>query len=264
MKKQCVILALAMTGLFLCAGASAGSLQGEAFYRERIALPPEAVFEVVLLDVSRDDASAEALGRARLEPAGRSPFHFEIPYSDAAIRPEGRYAVRATVTIGGRIYFTTDRDYLAFKGGDRPLRLLLVRARVGSGQPLPPASSESGRFVNSPLRNTYWKLTYLSDIPAQRAERQREAHLIFADNDMRVFGSGGCNRISGSFELNGDRLRLGRMAGTMMACRDGMGQEQRFLQSLTKVERYRVSGGHLELLDSSGAVLAQFEAVALR
>jgi heat shock protein HslJ len=50
----------------------------------------------------------------------------------------------------------------------------------------------------------------------------------------------------------------------MMACPTGMEQEQQFLQSLDKVERYRISGSHLELLDGAGAVLARFEAVELR
>jgi len=41
---------------------------------------------------------------------------------------------------------------------------------------------------------------------------------------------------------------------------NGMEQEQRFLKSLNHVERYRLSGGQLELLDGSGTVLARFEA----
>jgi heat shock protein HslJ len=70
--------------------------------------------------------------------------------------------------------------------------------------------------------------------------------------------------LTGSFELDGDKLRFRGMAGTMMACLAGMEQEQRFLQSLEKVARYRISGSHLEMLDETGAVIARFEAVALR
>jgi hypothetical protein len=43
-----------------------------------------------------------------------------------------------------------------------------------------------------------------------------------------------------------------------------MEQEQRFRQAMTTVERYRIRGSHLELLDTAGAVVARFEAVALR
>jgi heat shock protein HslJ len=73
-----------------------------------------------------------------------------------------------------------------------------------------------------------------------------------------------CNRVTGSFEVDGDKLRLRGMAGTMMACPTGIEQEQRFLRSFDKVERYRIRGSHLEMLDAAGAVIARFEAVALR
>jgi heat shock protein HslJ len=54
------------------------------------------------------------------------------------------------------------------------------------------------------------------------------------------------------------------MAGTMMACPTGMEQERRFLESIGKAERYRISGSHLDMLDAAGGVIARFEAVALR
>lgn len=50
----------------------------------------------------------------------------------------------------------------------------------------------------------------------------------------------------------------------MMACVNGMDMEQRFLKSLSHVERYRISGAHLELLDGVGEVLARFEAAPPR
>jgi heat shock protein HslJ len=124
--------------------------------------------------------------------------------------------------------------------------------------------SEEVTLVDSPLRNTYWKLVRLSKTPVPAAERQREPHLIFANNERRLSGSGGCNRVTGSFGVDGDKLRLLGMAGTMMACPTGMEQEQRFLRSVEKVERYRMRGSYLEMLDTAGAVIARFEAVALR
>jgi heat shock protein HslJ len=127
-----------------------------------------------------------------------------------------------------------------------------------------PRESCGNPLVDSPLRGSYWKLVRLSETPVQVAEKQREPHLIFANYEPRISGSGGCNRLTGSFELDGDKLRLRGMAGTMMACPTGMEQEQRFLQSIEKVERYRISGSHLEMLDATGAVIARFEAVALR
>jgi putative lipoprotein len=231
--------------------APAATLRGEAFYRERIALPPDAVFEAVLQDVSRADAPAEVLGRSRLDPAGQTPFRFEIAYDDAARRPGGRYAVRASVTRDGQLLFTTDRFIPAFDG-PQPLELLLVGAKGGAH------SSDVG------LRNTYWKLIQLGESPVQVGEGQREPHLILAEGKTQVSGSGGCNRFTGGFTLEGDKLRFSRMASTMMACADGMEQEGRFLHDLARVARYRIVGDRLELQDDSGATVLRFTAVALR
>ena len=117
--------------------------------------------------------------------------------------------------------------------------------------------------ADAPLRTTYWKLTHLGDTPTRIAARQREAHLIFAAHEQRVSGSGGCNRVMGAFELDGDKLGLSRIVATRMACPDGMEQEQLFLKSLGDVEHYRINGNQLELLDRSGEVIARFKAVAL-
>ena len=114
--------------------AWAGTLQGTAAYRERMMLPPDAVFEAQLQDIARADAPANVLGRARLDPAGQPPFRFEIAYDDAAIKPGGRYAVRATVTHRGQLLFTTDRIHPVLDGRGAPLELLLVSARRGPAQ----------------------------------------------------------------------------------------------------------------------------------
>jgi uncharacterized lipoprotein YbaY len=119
---------------FLCTAASpswAGTLEGTAYYRERIALPPDAMFEAQLQDISRVDAPAVVLGRARLEPAGQPPFRFKISHDEAAVDPRGRYAVRATVTHAGKLVFTTDRIHSAFDARNAPLQLLLVSAGRG-------------------------------------------------------------------------------------------------------------------------------------
>jgi copper homeostasis protein (lipoprotein) len=124
-------------------------------------------------------------------------------------------------------------------------------------------SISSRESCDSPLRGTYWKLVRLGTTAVPAADKPREAHLVFGD-ESRVSGSGGCNRLTGGFELDGDKLRLTRMAGTKMACAGGMEQEQNFLQSIDKVDRYRIKGPRLDLLDATDTVLARFEAVESR
>lgn len=101
-----LIWALA-AGHALAAGSGA-HVDGTATYRERMALPPGAVFEAVLEDVSLADAPAVELGRATLPEPGNPPFKFEIDYDPRAVRPEGSYSVRAQVSVGRKLLFVSD------------------------------------------------------------------------------------------------------------------------------------------------------------
>lgn len=456
---------LALTSICSSFETIAQVITGSALYRERIALPPDAVFEATLEDISRADAPADVLGRTRLEPAGQPPFPFEIGYDPARIKANRRYAVRARVTQADRLLFTTDRIYPVLTRGhgntvelllrrasdktpppkpansplgilpasfagelpcadcpgvlwqldlfpdrtfqlrmtyrDKPLdqvrddigrwslndKLRVLRltgsreaalsfelrgtdtlrkldaegrpiasplnyelkrlphfapveprltfsglyayqadsgllAPCATGQRLPVATegdnaaleaayskarrrpgepllvSVEGRLVQRPpvegragprptvvverffaispsatcrsnltaanLQDTYWKLTQLDGAPVTVGDRQREPHLVLHTEQRRLAGFGGCNRLAGGYQLDGTKLSFGDIAATMMACPTGMDQEQKFTAALKRVTGWRISGQRLELLDSAGQPVAQFEAVALR
>lgn len=121
------------------------------------------------------------------------------------------------------------------------------------------APLEGGTVASATLENTSWKLTRLNDNPISAPSKQREAFFLLDPSNHRVSGSGGCNRLTGSYELKGDELKFGRMASTMMACPEGMDTEQAFLKSLGQVTRWKIIGQSLELFDSDGKVLAHFE-----
>lgn len=96
--------------LFLAVPVSAATsqLSGTASYRERIALPPGAVFDVILEDVSVAETPAVEMTRTTIADPGLPPFKFEITYDPDLINPEGAYSVRAEVTVGRRLMFVTD------------------------------------------------------------------------------------------------------------------------------------------------------------
>ncbi|HSQ91660.1 MAG TPA: META domain-containing protein, partial [Nitrospiraceae bacterium] len=72
------------------------------------------------------------------------------------------------------------------------------------------------------------------------------------------------NRLLGSYEVSGNDVHFSQLAGTMMACSDGMDTEKEFLATLRQVSRWRIAGEHLEFYDAGGNVLGRFEARALR
>jgi len=440
-------------------------VQGKAAYRERIALPPDAVFEATLEDHSRADAPADVIGRLRVESPGQVPIRFEIPYDASRVREGNSYTVRARITVGGEIWFTTDRVYPVLTGGHPDnVDLMLVRmpaspaagktgspaglgelpasfegdlpAADGPGiryhldlfpdqafalrltylgrrddtrfedigtwkvspdggtltlrgereapvmfaikdahtlrkldlagreivsklnydltrrepfEPIEPrlllrgmyrytadagifqecltgwrlpvaqeadnatleaaysrARREPGeellvtlegsianrprmegpgmqralvpeRFINvwpgetcgprhseATLGNTYWKLTRLGGKPAEIGAGGREVFMTLVVDGRRVHGFGGCNRFTGGYELEGKRLVFLQMAGTMMACKEGMEQEAAFLKALESTVSWEIRGEHLEFLDARGVMLLRFESRYMR
>jgi heat shock protein HslJ len=73
----------------------------------------------------------------------------------------------------------------------------------------------------------------------------------------RLAGNGGCNGITSSYTLAGNRLTLGPLATTRKTCTDAlMEQEDRVLTALERAVTARVPPhGLLELLDADGTVL---------
>jgi copper homeostasis protein (lipoprotein) len=456
-------LALAFIAFPLYA-SQAEQVNGTATYLQRIALPPNAVFEAHVEDVSRADAQAESIGSVRISGPGNPPIRFAIDIDPQRIDERHRYSVRATITVDGRLLFTTDQVYpVLTQGNGRDVELLLrqtgnarsestgpdfsmlgelpasfngdlpcadcqalryrlnlftdqsfflstvytgrdspatydigswslssdrrtltlhgsherplmfqvidqktlrkldmdgreidsalnyslsrmgqfetIEARLtmrgmyryladagtftecltrqrwpvaqegdnvalereylkvrrtpgeelmvsveGHMKLLPPIEGTGrrptlvvnhfigvwpgetcgARFATSDLQNTYWKLTALNGKPVSVAEQQREPSLVLHSDNLRVTGSGGCNRLMGGYEVSGNDVRFGQLAGTMMACPAGMDTEKEFLATLRQVSRWRIAGEHLEFYDASGNVLGRFEARALQ
>jgi copper homeostasis protein (lipoprotein) len=111
-------------------------VSGKAFYREHILLPPGAVFEAMLQDTARAGASAVTLGRVTLDGRSGPPFHFVIPYDAAQLDPRARYTVRATITVDGSPWFTSDRVYPVITQGSPEDLEILMRHVPGSSHGL--------------------------------------------------------------------------------------------------------------------------------
>ena len=116
--------------------AMAQSIKGTATCRERIALPPAAVFEAALEDVSLADALARTIARTRVESPGNLPIAFTIAYDPARILPDHRYVVRARILLGDKLLLTTDTATPVITGGS-PTSVSIILRRVGADQTAP-------------------------------------------------------------------------------------------------------------------------------
>jgi heat shock protein HslJ len=73
----------------------------------------------------------------------------------------------------------------------------------------------------------------------------------------RVTGFSGCNNFMGGYSLEGDRLRLDPLAGTMMACPEpAMSIENAFKAAFAGTLRYAIAGERLTLTSPAGATLS--------
>jgi len=75
----------------------------------------------------------------------------------------------------------------------------------------------------------------------------QEGLFVRFDSDGNMNGNGGCNNFGGSYELNGERLIIGPIMSTKMACMGpAMDQEIQFFDALQKA--HHVKATHLKLV----------------
>ena len=122
--------------------ANSSVITGTATFRERLALPDNAIFEAVLEDVSRADARAVVLGQQQIGPAGNPPYTLRIPYDASKIDPRGRYNVRATIRVNDQLWFTSDTVNPVLQGpGNTQVNVLMKRVATPAPKPAPDAGA---------------------------------------------------------------------------------------------------------------------------
>lgn len=79
--------------------------------------------------------------------------------------------------------------------------------------------------------------------------------------DGTLSGNGGCNNYNGPYKVDGEEIKIGPLASTMMACTEPEGvmeQETQYLAALQMAESYQVEGQVLELHRSDGTLVVIF------
>lgn len=235
-------------------------IEGSVWYRERMLLPPSAEVYVALENVARMDVAADVIASTRFTPRGGPPWDFALTYDSARMDDKGRYALRARIEVNARLMFINTQHVPAFdRAPGTPVKIMVSRvAGAPTGDEDAPASP------NADLTNTYWKLTEVNGQPASRGAGQEELHVVFTSAGNRVSGFSGCNRFSGTYEEKNGRLDFGPMAATMMACGEGMDQEQAFLKALEIVQGYIINGDNLSFYNAQEQLILRFKAVYLK
>lgn len=235
-KQICAIALAVLTMTTDAALAETRHVTGSVTYRERIALPPGAVLEVSLLDVSRQDVVAMVISSDSIEMSG-VPTEFSLPYDSDVVSDALSYSVRAQIMLSGKLLYTstTANPVLTRGAGDH---VDIIVQRVAS---------------QTSILGTNW---VVEQVGGETVTLDRPQTIQFdQDGSLAVFG--GCNQFIGSYDNDDGHFALSRgMAGTLMACPEAINAlETRFIDLLQQAERIDSNGSVLVLSAEDGTVL---------
>ena len=125
--------------------------------------------------------------------------------------------------------------------------------------PAPAEPSPAESAATTGLERRPWTLVSYINAQAQTVDAAAESPAVVTFQDGSVGGTSGCNSFFGSYTLDGDKISIGQMGSTMMACPEPlMQQEADFLAALDSAASYAEDGETLQLLDAGGNVVATF------
>ena len=227
--------------------AAKRTLTGEVTYRERIALPPNAVLSVQLADVSLADAPAAIIGERMVAPAGQVPINFEISFDPQVIRPNMTYALQARITVDDQLLFTTDTRLQVDPLSDKPQTVMLKMVA--------PATDPD----TAALYGQSWLIEYIDGIGVI-AEPQATFRISEAG---KAGGKGPCNAYFATARVDGEKIAISDIGSTYMACApDVMAEEKALFDALTKAASYKIEAGKLIIADKTGRDILRFNAAS--
>lgn len=239
-----ITFALASLAMSFPAVAADTAITGTVTYRERMALPTDAVLHVTLVELPAGHAVA---GAAAVVPAkGQVPLAFNLAVR-AKLDARTAYGLIAEITGSGRSLFRTPQPVPVIPASGQPVDIVVHFAPA----PLP-TSSAPPPVVPATLVDMVWRMTSIGGRPATGASPPT----LSISSDHRANGTGGCNSYVTSVEFDGNDLAFEPAAATRMACATPiMEQEMAYFTALSAVASYEVDGKSLRLLDAAGVPL---------
>jgi uncharacterized lipoprotein YbaY len=233
--------------------AMAQTITGTATYREPMALPPGAVLEATLEDVSRADAPADTIARQRVASPGNPPIAFTIAYDPAQIVANRTYVVRARILVDGTLLFTTDTAVPVITRGASTSVSVMLR-RVGS-QPAPPAAAAA-----RPLEGTSWQLVrFQGGDDTKLTPDDRSKYKIEFAAAGQLTARIDCNRGRGTWKSDGpNQLQFGPLALTRAQCPAGSMHDQ-IVKQWPYIRSYVIRDGRLFLSLMADGGIYEFE-----
>lgn len=126
-------------------------------------------------------------------------------------------------------------------------RTVLLAVALSLSLHLPAAAAD--------LAGSEWRPTHIGD----SAVPDDAGLFLRFEGEGQLKGHSGCNAFFGSYQLEGDRIEIGPLGATRMACEGAvMDRETTFLDGLAAAATFERDGARLTLGDESGAALVLF------
>lgn len=129
------------------------------------------------------------------------------------------------------------------------MKHLMMALAMGTILSANTCNDDQGR---STLLGRKWVFETVAGDTVKVPEGVERPYLRLADGV--VDGSGGCNRLIGTYRLDGQGLSFPGLGSTKMYCESTHATEDAIMSALGKVDGYRVKGQRLDLLGGGSTV----------
>ena len=215
---------------------------GTVTYRERLALPEDAVLHVTLADNTVPDTMLPIEQRMIPLEGRQPPFPFELIVPADRVNDISLYTVRAEIRSGVDLLFESGIPRPVLTHGAPPHIDLVLR--------------HAGDEQAPPLTGTRWNLFELNGQEVDASDALNEPHLVLHFDNHRFSGSTGINQMGGGYALNGAQVSftpgpMTRMGGPPEAMR----LEREVLAALNRVDGWALHTNTLTLRAGSEQVM---------
>jgi putative lipoprotein len=119
---------------------STAAVSGTLTYRERIALPANAIVTVQIAEL-RAGAMPLVIAEQRFTTNGaQPPFRYTIAYDPTRINSSAQYTIQSNISVDGQVRFSTNQVYRVITGGAPVSDVNIMLVASGTGPNLPPTS----------------------------------------------------------------------------------------------------------------------------
>lgn len=196
------------------------AVTGSVTYKQRIALPDDAMLSVQLQDSSLADAPAIILGEVSYATAGKQvPLPFAISYDPADIQENHTYSLAARIVDAeGNLMFVNDTAVLVITNNNPTTNIDVPVIPVGDTALIP--KTETGAEPAAQAINKIWQWTEFSDPvngPQEIPQPERYELVLNADGTANIKAD--CNMVNTTYTIDGSNITINPLgAATLVAC----------------------------------------------